>query len=474
MLCGEIVNIRAGAALYASLFTRPTVPRSTANKSYLKRGKELPESIDWPIPVKPSRSRRRGIFFVLVALAVIVFGSRTALSYWVDLLWFRSLGYADVFWKARGLEWTVFAAFALATFAYVFGVFSAFRRAHSADLPDDHTIVIGGNPIRLPVASVIRVVAVGVSLLIALATAAAIQAQWTTLALYLYAPRAAAGSPGSFADPIFGKPLNFYLFTLPAWQLMTGWLLTLAVLTCILAVLFILITGGSRAFGGAYRGGISLPWRGLSLSVGFLLAVIAMRVYVSRFELLFVHHTIFDGVTYTDAHVTLTGMLFVSAALVLGTLIAIVSAVLKPRGRWLIVAILPAAICYIVAGIVGWYVNSFLVKPNELVREQPYIAYNIQMTRQAYGLDNFAQREFPAETTVGATDPANNQATLQNIRLWDVQALKDTLRQIQEIRTYYDFPDIDIDRYLIKGDQREVMLAVRELNVDKLPESSRN
>src|SRR5580658_8378381 len=118
--------------------------------------------------------------------------------------------------------------------------------------------------------------------------------------------------------------------------------------------------------------------------------------------------------------------------------------------------------------------SSFIVKPNELVREQPYIAYNIQMTRQAYGLDSFTQREFPAETTVGATDPANNQATLKNIRLWDWRALQDTLRQIQEISTYYDFPDIDIDRYTINGGLRQVMLAARELNVDKLPVSSRN
>ncbi len=97
-----------------------------------------------------------------------------------------------------------------------------------------------------------------------------------------------------------------------------------------------------------------------------------------------------------------------------------------------------------------------------------------RLTRQAYGLDRFAQREFPAETTVEAADAANNQATLQNIRLWDWHALQDTLRQIQEIRTYYDFPDIDIDRYEIDGTTREVMLAARELNVDKLPESSRN
>jgi hypothetical protein len=114
------------------------------------------------------------------------------------------------------------------------------------------------------------------------------------------------------------------------------------------------------------------------------------------------------------------------------------------------------------------------VKPNELVRERPYIANNIEMTRKAYGLDGFEQREFPAETTIDAADPANNQATLQNIRLWDWRALQDTLRQIQEIRTYYDFPDIDIDRYQISGSMREVMLAARELDLGKLPESSRN
>src|SRR6266513_2571568 len=170
----------------------------------------------------------------------------------------------------------------------------------------------------------------------------------------------------------------------------------------------------------------------------------------------------------------LPGMLAVCAALVLGAVIASANAVRVPRGRWIAAAILPAVLCYVSLLVVGWYISSFVVKPNELVRERPYIAYNIDLTRQAYGLDRLSQREFPAETTVDAADPANNQATLQNIRLWDWRALQDTLRQIQEIRTYYDFPDIDIDRYKIEGVTRQVMLATRELNVDKLPESSRN
>ena len=195
---------------------------------------------------------------------------------------------------------------------------------------------------------------------------------------------------------------------------------------------------------------------------------------MSRYDLLFNAHTVFGGVTYTDAHLTLGGLLLISLALVAGAAGAIANAATVAQGRWLAAAVLPAILCFAGVHVAGWWMNSFIVKPNELVREQPYIANNVLMTRQAYGLDRFVQREFPAETTVGAADPANNQPTLQNIRLWDWQALQDALRQIQEIRTYYDFPDIDIDRYQIEGNMRQVMLAARELNVEKLPESSRN
>jgi uncharacterized membrane protein (UPF0182 family) len=222
------------------------------------------------------------------------------------------------------------------------------------------------------------------------------------------------------------------------------------------------------------RSYLTIPWRGLSITFAFLLLVLAWRVYLSRYDLLFTAHTVFGGVTYTDAHLTLGGLLLITLALVAGAAAAIANAATVAQGRWLGAAILPAILCFAGVQVAGWWMSSFIVKPNELVRERPYIANNVLMTRQAYGLDRFQQREFPAETTVGAADPANNQPTLQNIRLWDWQALQDALRQIQEIRTYYDFPDIDIDRYQIEGNMRQVMLAARELNVEKLPESSRN
>jgi len=429
----------------------------------------MPESIDWPGMHAPPR-RRRFFLLVLGALAAIVLGGRAALSYYVDVLWFESLGYRDVFWKTLGLQWGIFAAFAAATFLILYGSFLALKRAHLPDLPSAHTIFVGGQPLRLPVEPVLRLIALGLSLVIAVATGAGMMLEWPTIALFWSAPRAAGG----FVDPIFGKPLSFFLFTLPAYQLLVGWLLTLVVMTCALAVFFILITGGTRAFAGRSRTYVTPPWRGLSITFAVVLLVLAIRVYLGRFERLFDSHTIFAGVTYSDAHVMLPGMLVVCAALVLGAVIATANAVRVPRGRWIAAAILPAALCYVSIQLVGWYVSSFIVKPNELVREQPYIAHNIALTRQAYGLDRVSQREFPAETDVAAADPANNQATLQNIRLWDWRALQDTLRQIQEIRTYYDFPDIDIDRYEIDGTTRQVMLATRELNVDKLPESSRN
>ena len=429
----------------------------------------MPIFIDSPQQTQMSR-RKRNLLILLAAVVALIAVSRTLLSYWVDLLWFNSLGYGQVFWKTASLQVGVFAIFAIVTFAVLFVALSALRHSHQSALPRDHKLMIGGQPVNLSVEPALRILSLLASLIIAVLTGVSMATDWPTLALFWYAPRAT----GSIVDPIFSKPLNFFFFTLPAWQLLVGWLLTLSIILCVAAVVFLLITSGARALDKSRSAFAPSPWRGLSITGACLLLVLAMNVYVDRFQSLLDHHTIFDGITYTDAHITINGLLIVCAALVLGAVIAAVNAFREARGRWLVAAVVPAAASYILLGIVGWYVANFIVKPNELVREEPYIAHNIEMTRQAYGLDKFLQREFPAETTVDATDPANNQPTLQNIRLWDWHALQDTLRQVQEIRTYYDFPDIDIDRYSINGTMHEVMLATRELNVNKLPESSRN
>jgi uncharacterized protein len=425
------------------------------------------QSIDWPR--HPSNYRRR-FLIILAVILFLLFSSGTFLSYYVNLLWFGSLGYESVYRRTLSFEWSVFAICFVATFLVLYGWFFALRQAYQRDLLDGGVIFIGRQPVKLPVKRIMNFVARLVFVVIALITAASMMEEWDTFALYWYAQR----SPGSIVDPIFGRPLHFYLFTLPVWQLIASWLLTIAIIAVIVALFFVLVTGAFHILS-AYRGRPIPPsWRGVSIALAFLLLIIALQVYLSRFGTLFEEHTIFSGVTYTDAHITLTGLLIVCVALVIGAVIALINVVSAPRVRWLAMAAVPAVVCYVAVLLVGWYVGSFIVKPNELDRERPYIAHNIELTREAYGLDRVSRREFPAEISVEATDAPNNQATLQNIRLWDWRALQDTLRQIQEIRTYYDFPDIDIDRYEINGNVRQVMLATRELSVDKLPESSRN
>src|SRR5258708_19782679 len=137
----------------------------------------MPESIDWPPTPAARPRRRRRLLLILAVLAIIFFGRRTALSNYVDLLWFRSLGYGDVFWKTLSLQWGVFAAFAGATFLILYGAFLALKRAHLADLPTGHTILIGGRPVKFPVEPVLGLFALGVSLAIPAATAAGIMPQ---------------------------------------------------------------------------------------------------------------------------------------------------------------------------------------------------------------------------------------------------------------------------------------------------------
>ena len=425
-----------------------------------------------PILEAPNRTRRpkRLIFVFLAVIVAALIGSSTALSWYVDSLWFGTLGYGSVFWKGWGLGWCVFVVFFAATFVLLYGWFLALWQMHQPDLPHDRAFFIGRQELSLPLRRALRYLGAVVSLGVAAISGAAMMAEWPTFALYWHA----AGDARGGLDPVFGKPLNFYLFTLPAWQLICGWLMVMAVIACVGAAGFLLLASGSRAFAKDRGRTMPLPWRGFSVAFAFFLLILGAQVYIDRFGTMLDTHTIFGGVNYTDAHVMITGMLLVAMALILGAAIAVVNAARGARVSWLVAAVLPAVACYLLVHLVGWYVSSFIVKPNQLERERAYIAWNIAGTRRAWDLDRVTQHEFPAETSPEAADPANNQATLQNIRLWDWRALQDTLRQIQEIRTYYDFPDIDIDRYTFEGRLREVMLAVRELSIDKLPDSSRN
>ena len=191
----------------------------------------MSESIDWPKQVQPPRRHNRKFLILALLVVLILFGSRTAVSYWISLLWFQSLGYGSVFVRTLGLQWAIFTAFVATTFLILYGVFALLRWMHRADLPSDHTILFGGRELTLSVKPVLNVIAIAGSLLISLATGGAMTAEWPTLVLFWFAPHSGAG----VVDPVFGKPLEFFLFTLPALSLIAGWLLTIAIIACFIA-----------------------------------------------------------------------------------------------------------------------------------------------------------------------------------------------------------------------------------------------
>src|SRR5262245_60333349 len=165
--------------------------------------------VDW---VPPRRPRRRGRLLLLVVLGVLVLGTGTVLSYYVDQLWFDSLGYADVFWKTLRLQSQIFSGFTLVTFLVLYGSFLAIKPDRIGEL-SGIPILVNGQPITLPVEPVLRLIAIGGAVLLAIVSGAGMMSDWTTLALYW---SGAGDAAISTADPIFNQSIPFYLFTLPA------------------------------------------------------------------------------------------------------------------------------------------------------------------------------------------------------------------------------------------------------------------
>ena len=426
----------------------------------------MPEIIDYPPPRRPRR-----LLVTFAVLAAVLFALFRGLDYYVSGLWFGSLGYLGVFRRMLGLQWGIFAVFAAGTFALLFGSFLFLQNDRFGTIAGSRALIVNGQPITIDFRRYLRPAALLGSLFLAYVAGSATMDDWPVFARMLYAP----GGAGGPLDPVLGRPVSFYLLTLPTWQLVSGWLLLMSLLVLGMSVLLFVLRGREPLTVFHHVNPEVPRYRSVAAALGLLMLALAWRAYLSRFDLLLTDHTIFSGVTFVDAHVMLPGLLLVCLVCVLGAGVAVYSAVAGRTGaRWLAAAILPAVLLFLGLQLVAVAVSAFLVKPNELVKETPLIAKNIEFTRQAYALDAIQLRSFAAQTTVASADAAGNQATLQNIRLWDWRALQDTLRQIQEIRTYYDFPGIDIDRYNIGGTAQEVMLATRELSLDKLPESSRN
>ncbi len=423
---------------------------------------------DEVIEVAPPK-RRRWRLWIIAAALLLLFALSRILAIYVSSLWFSSLGYAAVYWYVLKLKVLLFLIFLILTALILRGAFWLLERVFASYTFERRTIVLSNQPFQFSPARLMRPLAWGVAVVFGLFYGLAMKGRWQEFALYLNQ------APTTLADPIFQKPLGFYLFSLPLYDSISSWLVTLTFVVLCAALFYSLLTMPQRVLKSSRAYSSKTAFAAVSCALAVFLLALAWRTYLSRFPHLWNDHQVFSGVTYTEANYLLPALLFVSVALIIAAVISILNAFTKRGLRLLLLALaIPVAIYIVGVVIVPAYVNSFVVKPNELGRETPYIEHNIAWTRRAFGLERLELKEFEAENSVEGLNLSANRATLENIRLWDWSALQQTLNQIQTIRTYYDFPDVDVDRYSIGGQTRQVMIAPREIDVDKLPDASRN
>lgn len=391
--------------------------------------------------------------------AVIFFVLPATLDFLADWLWFGEVGYQAVYSTeitARAAAWGggfVVAAAWLMLHA---------RLALSAMSPAPATFTTrDGFTVALPTREQVRPLVMLLAAIASFLLASFTSSQWMTLLAWWQQV------PFGKSDPVLGHDAAMYVFTLPALELLRGFLLGLVILAAIgvLALYFaagqvVLTPFGLRIEDRARR---HLSW----LAAGFFL-VLALGAWLSRLHEIVAPSGIIQGASYADVHGRMPAALALTVAAIVAAGLSIAAA-LSASTRQLIAA----AAIYILVLLGGQayagVLQRFLVTPNEQVRETPFIEYNIAATREAFALDRIEERELPGESSLTRQDIENNRATVDNVRLWDHQPLRETFGQIQEIRTYYDFVSVDNDRYQINGKNRQVMLSVRELNPAALP-----
>jgi uncharacterized membrane protein (UPF0182 family) len=407
---------------------------------------------DYPRPMdfRPARS-----FAVRLGIVIFLFiAALQSISFYVESLWFESLGFESIYWyrlRAQGLVFLIFAGASAAL------LWTLLRLVIPETGPGRRPFVqIGQDTIAVPTADALKRLALPVAIVIGIFIGLAFAADWNTFALFFNSPE-----NSSVTDPIFGKPLSFYLFTLPVMESIAGWLFAISAVTLLASLLLSAIDMSAR-------------FRGVSLGLSLILTTVAWQTYVRRYGLLHSANNLFTGIRYVDDNIVVPGLTFIIVALLLGAAVAAYN-IRAGRIANIGLALAIPALTFVVAGIaVPFYVTTFIVRPNEIVRETPYIKNNIEFTRKAFGLDAIEEIPFEPRLSGAVFEPAAHKDILDNVRLWDWRALQSVLRQVQVIRTYYDFPDIDVDRYVINGKPESVMLGVREMSLDRLPAGSRN
>lgn len=387
---------------------------------------------------------------VLVLIAILVVLPRLA-GVWVDYLWFDSLGYLSVFTKILTTKIALGIIAFLITTPFIW--FNLKLAGKNIDLED----------LRLKARLQGFEFFGFASVLAGLGSALLLSPQWMKVLKFF--------NSTSFGkvDPVFSKDLSFYFFRLPFWELSLNYLLGLFLLSSSIAgIFYALVYQKKKETELDENEVLEKAKRHLFPLAGILFFLLAARVYIGKYYILLSGRGAVFGAAYTDLHVTLPLVLIVSFLCAATGALLLVNLKIK-KLKLSAIGLVSILVVAIVGGLASGLVQSYKVEPNEFDLEKKYIQRNINHTLRAYDLGEINEKGFLANYNLTHNEVEKRNETVKNIRLWDYRALKDTYSQLQLIRTYYNFNDVDVDRYHLNSNYEQVMLSAREMSQENLP-----
>ena len=400
-----------------------------------------------------------GLIFIGVFVMVLFLGQTITL--YTDLLWFREIGFSQVFTRVLSIKVLLGLVFGgLFSLILYINIKLAARLQSDVPIPETQTDV------NLPSPELIdplfkRLLLPG-AVLLGLMAAPQAAAKWKSALLYFNSV------PFGITDPLFENDIGFYLFRLPAMESLYGWLqVTLALATLATGFVYYLYRSVQYSEKGFFVTDQARTHLFVLLST--LLLVQAGGYFLDAYKLLYSPTGVAFGASYSDIYANLPALRLLTFLALVATVLCLFQ-IYRPGFRYLFTGLGALFLVHIVGlYLYPSFLQRFWVTPNELVKETPFIKRNIHFTRQGYGIDKVETQEFPAEERLTAADLRRNDPTIKNIRLWDHTPLLSTYAQLQQIRTYYEFVEVDNDRYMIDGTYRQVMLSARELSHEQLP-----
>jgi len=401
---------------------------------------------------------------LLAAALILLISFLVASSLIQQWLWMRQLEFLNIFWQLLSVKWSLAGVSFLVVFLYTWinfrfaaGTATGFRRSGDGDAASIYTRTgLAIPPGLLKWGGLVIAAVIGLIFTLNFYT------EWDTYLRFRW------GGPVGQLDPIFGKDIGFYLFQLPFYEMIQNNLMSLTLISLIIVLFSYSYLGVFRFDRGELMQGNWKVIGHVSLLFIFLIGVWGWGYYLDRFELLYSETGVVYGVGYTADNVSrITLWIMVFASILLA--IAIVAGLLTRRFKIIPIGTVSYFLLYfLIIIILPGLVQKFKVQPSELELETPYLKHNIELTRQAFQLDQIKETTYPALNDLTLDEINKNQETIDNIRIWDWRPILQTYRQTQEIRLYYEFYQVDVDRYHLKDGYHQVMLSARELAA-KLP-----